>query len=331
MFGRYVTTVASFIVLVLLAAVQPAFAWQAPDELPVAPRLIVNDHVQDTEAKPEETPTLRAVDEPADDSLPEVTTSSRRPAPAIVPVEEIIASPVPREETSRRAQPSDDRFDQAIGAGLKPPTAAVPAGGDEANGQPLAKLKATTFKGVQPGATTLEQLTAAWGSPLSESRTDGATLMTYSVDPFPHIDVELQDNVVQSLTIRFKAATSAKQAIEQLGLADLPPAELSDAAGRATGLSFPERGVALLYSQPNSGDRVAEIRLQPIGVDPFLSRVRGDRKHQWQRSLDDLQIAAQLNPADARIWWIKSEVLIHQSEFAKAALAIEKALVIQPD
>jgi tetratricopeptide (TPR) repeat protein len=104
--------------------------------------------------------------------------------------------------------------------------------------------------------------------------------------------------------------------------------------GEILGQSYPERGVLFAFepaedkSQPSS--KVTHIMLEPIGAEPFILRAETELETRYDRSLQDLQIALDLQPENPRANWLASRVYAALQDFAKAEAMISIAVNADP-
>ena len=296
-------------------AAPPAVAWQGPDELPQAPR--VNDDVPAPAVILNET----SPESEASAIVPEVRLAPRVPAPAIVPVEEIIAKPTAIEPTVADAP----RLTTSIDAET------VPVDAEPTNAAVASEVKATSFKGVVPGVTKETEVTSLWGEPISDVELGPGLVKTFTIAPFSRVEVHLFAETVRTIVVHFDAPASLEDAARSMSLEALRPVPIVAANDKAVGQLYPERGISLIYHGDPTDQNVGRLQLQPVTADAFLLRVHSNRKELWTQDLSDLATAATLSPNDDRIAWLKSEILTNQCEFPQAAVAIEKALAAQPD
>lgn len=291
----------------------PAFAWQAPGDMPTTPRVPVD--VDDGEQKPPAflQPQTTSAATTSGDATPEVKLPPRIPAPAARPT----VHPVPLSDDATGEAEAQEQT-----SGHVPSTAGA---------KPRPQLKATIFKEVEPGATTRDQLEAAWGAPAKEKSIAGGTTLTFSIAPFPRVDTTIHQGVVSSIVVFFKRPIAPQVAIEQLGLTEITSVEVTDVTGRALGRTFPERGVTFGYASGEEKSLVAHVLLEPLSSEPFVLRVKDDRRHRWQQNLADLETALSLTPTDHRAWWLKAELLAQIGDQDGADQAIGQALKFAPE
>jgi tetratricopeptide (TPR) repeat protein len=240
---------------------------------------------------------------PAPGALPEEAQSSDTPAP-------VTDAPSSARRGASAAEPAANR-----GAAVR---------------TPALQAKAATFKGVTPGSTTLEQVREALGKPLGESRRNGEVVLSYLVEPFAGIDVVMKGNVVSSLIIRLAAPTPLASLSKELALDTVEPAPVPDYNGRLLGVVYPERGVLFALVEGSPSNEVDHIVLEPIRAEPFLLRALYDRSRQYEKNLVDLGFAAQLDPADARTYWVRATILTSIGRYSEALPLARKATELEP-
>ena len=316
MFARELTGQTVIGAILAIGCCTFALAWQTPDDFPQAPRV--------GDAPP--APAVILNDQESGLASP-TPSPPRSPAPAIVPVEEIIAQPAAVEPT---VPPIPDTS-PAIGSGVVVPESADDSANDE-KATPATTVKATIFKGAVPGETTVEQLAELWGKPRSEQSNETVQTLTFEVKPFSRIEAHVAKGIVNTIVIHLNEVGELKETKKILDLSQFRPAHLHDAQGKLVGLTFPERGVSLIFAGDGAeSNKIARVQLQPITAEAFLLRVHGDGEFHWEQNLVDLGFAAKLAPNDERVYWLQSEILTEQSEYHAAALAIEKALAVRPE
>ena len=311
-FGKWIS-VGLFCVAVATAF--PALAWQGPDALPQAPR------VSDDAPAPVVITNETSPESEVDAIVPEVRLAPRVPAPAIVPVEEVIAKPT-RIEPTIADTPSVSTPVEAETVAVEP---------ESSTPQPLAGIKATSFQGIEPGVTKFSELPAAWGKPKSTVEHGPGQVHTFAMEPFSRVELHTFKDIVRTIVVHFHPPASPNETIKSLSLENLKPVKLAAGNGKAVGELYPERGLSLIYDIDAADQKVTQLQLQPITASAFLLRVHADRQEQWTNNLADLATAAALAPGDGRVAWLKAEILTRQSEYRQAAIAIEQALATQPE
>lgn len=302
-----------------------AWAWQTPDDSPVAPRVRISDETIDL------VPAEQVVDEqPSAEETAEETPPSDRPRSVFSESPAPLTVSPPRQPTPP-LQPE-----------LETPAAAdVPATNAEANPEvqdepkiaaaptpsvDTTHLKATVFKGIEPGHTSVDELKKVWGEPQETKPSTNGQIMTFTLEPFPRIDATIQASHVEALVVYMAQPVAPAAVIEQLDLGDVTTVDVLDRNGRRIGDHFPERGVTLVLGQGEHQDNITRILLEPLRAESFLLRVKRDRAHHWQRNLNDLDIAIRLDEHDHRAWWLKAEALAEAGDDSAAMACAARAI-----
>ena len=295
-----------FASLTLVAATgSAASGWQLPDELPLSPRIeIDNDSIDLVPAEEviqnEPTEPRRSVF--SEEAAPSTVSPPRQPAPALQP--EVAAPIVPVDAAEEAAAP-----------------AATPS-------IDTTELKATIFKGIEPGHTPEAELKKLWGEPKESKPGANGTILTFALEPFPRLDATVNQGRVAALVIYLAQPVPPKMVVEQLALGGIVTVDVHDRGGRKIGDHYPERGVTLVFAQGADKENIARVLLEPLRAESFLLRVKRDRHHQWQRNINDLEIAIRLDELDHRAWWLKAEALAEAGDDAAAATAAARAISI---
>jgi tetratricopeptide (TPR) repeat protein len=219
-----------------------------------------------------------------------------------------------------------------------------PAGGDKkkAKLQPIpdpqqlgpAELEATSFHGVTPGVTTVEEMEKAWGAP-KEIHKKGATLMQlHSIEPFHRVEASCSGGKVISIIIRFDKEFPANTVAKQLELTKIQPVYIANELGEILGQAYPERGVLFSFA---SGDtpgkpsmKVSHIILEALSAEPFVLRAETNLDTRADLSLHDLDQALQLQAGNARAHWLRCRVLASFGEYEKAMVDGAEAIRLEP-
>ncbi len=197
-----------------------------------------------------------------------------------------------------------------------------------------APLEAASFNGVTPGQSTLEEVEKAWGPPKEMFKQNELMTQLYSIDPFDRIEVGYENDKVVSIIVRFQKPFSASKIAQQLDMSAVKPVLISNDLGEILGQSYPERGVLFAFepsedkSEPSF--KVTHIMLEPIGAEPFILRAETEFDRRYDRSLQDLQIALELQPDNARANWLTSRINAAMEQFDKAEAAGAEAMRLEP-
>ena len=301
-----------------------AWAWQTPSDVPVAPRVRISDdaidlvpaeQVVDEQPSAEETaeetpPSDRPRSVFSESPAPQTVSPSRQPAPPLQPELETPAATAVANETNKNDE-ADVRSQP-----VSPPTPSIDT----------THLKATVFKGIEPGHTSVEDLKKLWGEPKETKPSANGEIMTFTLEPFPRIDATIQDSRVAALVIYMAQPVPTAAVVQQLDLSGITTVDVLDRNGRRIGDHFPERGVTLVLGQGEHQENIARILLEPLRAESFLLRVKRDRNHRWKRNLNDLDIAIRLDEHDHRAWWLKAEALAEAGDDATAMACAARAI-----
>jgi tetratricopeptide (TPR) repeat protein len=199
---------------------------------------------------------------------------------------------------------------------------------DDPPPHPAATVDVATFNGVQPGETTLEDLVAKWGEGKSASQSDGETVLGFTVDSFPQVEVTLVDNKVRTIVLHLEQPVPPDTLAHKLKLDDVRPVNVPDDSGELLGLAYPERGV--LFSVTPDGKRVSHVVLDKVDLAPFVLRAEMDLQSHTRSSLADLNYVLSRQPRNARALWLRSRLMADMARYDEALADIEAALVIEP-
>ncbi|MCH2127515.1 MAG: hypothetical protein MK179_00165 [Pirellulaceae bacterium] len=188
------------------------------------------------------------------------------------------------------------------------------------------EIRALTFKGVEAGVTTVEQLKEAWGSPKSTVHDHGLTVHIYGIEPFRTVEVNVSEERVLSLVIYLENPMLDTRLASQLDLEDLRTVSILDENEEVLGVSFPERGVTFGFHSEAKKNMVAHMYLEPLSAEPFVLRAMADKDHQYEFVLHDLDIATRLEPDYADAFHAKAKMLSVTGQFVEALQAADTAV-----
>ncbi|MGE0756245.1 MAG: tetratricopeptide repeat protein [Pirellulaceae bacterium] len=247
--------------------------------------------------------------------------TTQEPTPAIVPP--------PLEPTPTPATPPAQR----PGA-EEPPTATPSASRDSMPGNPRSENTAAprpcSFRQVTPGVSRVEDVLAQLGKPISETAEQDEKTMTFAVEPFSQVDVLVHHEVVSSIVLHLKEPGTARQIAEELQLGDIEPAQVINDRDEVLGCVYPERGLLLNFASPAAVSQVTQLILEPVTAEPFVLRVQQDRRHRFERSLSDLQLALDLDPSHITALLLKAQILDQAGQASEALATIDQALQLSP-
>ncbi|NQU22205.1 MAG: tetratricopeptide repeat protein [Candidatus Nealsonbacteria bacterium] len=205
----------------------------------------------------------------------------------------------------------------------------------EATSAGPVEIEAASFKGVEPGITTLAQVGEAWGAPREMRKQDANTLVQlYAVEPFEQVEVTYFKETVASVIIRFNRAFAANAIAQQLELTAIRPVLISNDLGDILGQVYPERGVLFSFLPAKEAGKatmqVGQIILESVTAEPFVLRAETVLETQPELSRRDLEQALKLQPDNARAHWLLCRVLVAIGEPAKAEAAGTRAVELEP-
>ena len=185
------------------------------------------------------------------------------------------------------------------------------------------------FDGVQPGVTTADQLPKKWGQPKPVSNDAAATVLSYSVEKFERVEINIVSDVVRSVTVHYDPPRLPETLIRQLRLVDSRPVNVPDDSGELLGQAFPERGV--LFSLSPDGKRVAHVVLDKIDPASFVLRAENDLQNHTHSALADLNYALNQQPQNARALWLRAKIMLGTARFDEALADAEAAVMADPN
>jgi tetratricopeptide (TPR) repeat protein len=239
-------------------------------------------------------------------------------------------------EDAPSAEASDDNRSKASKGGEPKPTTEEPSlePVTDADESGPAALEAASFNGVTPGITTIEEVEKAWGSPKEMYKQNELMTQLYSIEPFDRIEVSYEKDRVVSLIVRFQKPFPAKRIAQQLDMAAVKPVLVSNDMGEILGESFPERGVLFAFEPGEEKSvpsyKVTHIILEPINAEPFILRAETELETRYERSYQDLQIALELQPENARANWLMGRAMAAMEQYEKAEAASGEAARLEP-
>lgn len=268
-------------------------------------------------------------------------TQSKRKAPAAKPAAPPLppAQPIAEPDTSEPATPATSEKQSApeptpAAAALDEGDASVAVQKEAEAGEGRRKLNIdlASFKGVQPGHTTAEEVDREWGKPKHiKPGDDGQVEHIYKIDPFDRVSLTIHDNLVTSLLILLEAPLPPDVVAQQLQLDDVKAVTVYDARGQALGQAFPERGVLFTYATDTEEPAVSQIVLEPIDAQTFVLRAEQHAHDSYLASLEDADYAISLNVRNARAHYVRAQILLNMGDLEAALKAAEQSVALEPD
>jgi len=190
---------------------------------------------------------------------------------------------------------------------------------------------AASFRGVQPGVTTADDLNNAWGRPQQTNTDGGVTRHLFSMESFSHVEVVLQRDVVTSIIILLDKPVSPEAIAAQLKFDSSRAVTVENPHGDPLGQAYPERGVLLTFSPTAMTPQVAQIVIESPSAESFLLRARVNHRHQYRERLADLDSALRLDANNADAHHLRARTLLEVGRLDEAAKALAEALLPEPD
>lgn len=207
-------------------------------------------------------------------------------------------------------------------------------------GQSTLDPQPAKFKGIQPGKSTKTDVLAAWREPATTAATDAGSVLTYKIDPFKSVEIELHGEIVSAINIELQGSLPPKRLAKQLSLDTLEAVAVNDSQGSVLGLAYPERSVLFLFGPPSDVVaattnpqelEVTHVVIQPLDADAFALRAESRLHGPYQQNIKDLNTALALNPELAHAHWLLAEIYLATGQAESAKSAAEDACDLDPD
>ena len=198
---------------------------------------------------------------------------------------------------------------------------------------PKIKIQTASFDKITPGVSTLEMVTARWGTP-TKTITDNSMLVYQYVrqpeDNIAEIQVIFQDKRLSSLIALFRSPVAASELANRLNLGDITSVLVSNPDGIILGQAYPERGISFAFiesKRPGKSSFQAErLILEPIQSEPFVLRAETLLSKSPLQAESDLQNALALNDKHAHAYWLYSRLLASNGNLEFALKQADKAV-----
>ncbi len=192
-------------------------------------------------------------------------------------------------------------------------------------------VRASSFQEVTPGETPAAQLAELLGEAENEQQIGDERVLSYQIGPFPKVDVIVADEVVSSIVVHLETPAAPDEVAQELGLFEFTAVSVAGVTGESLGQIYPERGVMFSFIPGAEKPLVGQLVLEPITAEPFLLRVRSDRRHRYQHNLADLAYAEKLEPDNAELHWLQAKTLAAAGRPHRALPAADKAIGLERD
>lgn len=198
--------------------------------------------------------------------------------------------------------------------------------------EPIARpaVEGASFKGVLPATTTVDELEKAWGPPKEVRKAETGMEHIYFMKPFKQVVVKIVDDKVDTVLIHLEKQFEPAVLAKQLLLDDVEPATIYNSKGQMLGMAFPERGVLFGFAS-GTPVRAAQIVLEPINSQPFVTRAEKNLRRYPEEALVDVECAVEIDPQYDRAHAVRARVLLEMGKNQEALTAAEKAASLTAD
>ncbi len=202
-----------------------------------------------------------------------------------------------------------------------------------------------TFHGIEVGKSTKIALIESWGKPADSIDTEDGAVLTYDMEPFQAVEVLVAGDTISAIKIALAANLEPKQLAKQLSLDEIEPVTVTDEAGQALGLAFPERGVLFMFtvteeeaakakeakaSDDEAAATVSHVAIQPLDARAFALRAENHLHGPYQQNVRDLKTALALEPELAHAQWLLAEIYLATGQADQAESAAAAACELEP-
>ena len=171
-------------------------------------------------------------------------------------------------------------------------------------------IRPASFQDLTPGESQRSDVLEKLGEPEEIVTTHGEELI-FKVGPFPSVRISLVDDNVTSIAIQLAEPTKRSDVIKELNLGEFEPVDIRDEDQRRLGTVFPERGLMFAFHPepgPENEERVTQVILERISVEPFLLRVQQTPEQLIAERLGTLRTVQQLVPDDPEAYAIAARI-----------------------
>lgn len=275
-------------------------------------------HVTDAPSDEQATPTteLKATLKPIagvadydDQATPDLaepaeTTPATQDEPQVAVVSQASA-----DEAPAVAEPATEIAEDAADSIATAPVESVDAGAEQPRTEASLRAETASFFGATPGATTRQELLAAWGKPL-DGDSESVTIV-YELESFPHVAVGFAGDVVDSIEVHLATPRTTAELVTILDLNRLQPTFSASDDGERLATIFPERGVSLRHfdvdamamaadEEPASDSPpVYSLVVHALRADQFVQRAERQPPYAFAKRIADLEAAVLLDSKHA--------------------------------
>lgn len=193
-------------------------------------------------------------------------------------------------------------------------------------------LQSAAFLGIRPGTSTFEDVAQKLGAPQKVTQLGQKTAQLYSIDEMSHVEVLINEDVVESIEVVFGDAYPVEQVRETFAseLKKIRPVSFADEKGDVIGLMFPEKGVTLVYAPSQEpgvpSQMVQKLVILPILAEPFIIRARGYQDESPSATITDLKWALSFSPNNPEVFWLLAQIELQVGDVYDALKHCERAI-----
>ena len=237
----------------------------------------------------------------------------------------LVAKPADSQPPAAEAEPAVPTAMKAAAKVAAPVTAPVAATPDE---MPTLSIDPASFRGVNPGKTTRDELLATWGAGEALYSGDGTTGFAWKIEPFERVEVALDGDTVATILVKLAEPVPVTELARQLEIADIRTVTIFDDQGISIGEVYPERGV-ILSVKPGTQSATA-IMIEPLDPESFVLRAESEIESCSAYAVADLQYAIQIDPRHVRAHRLLLGMTAEQGKWTQAIKLAETATRLDP-
>ncbi|MEO0531719.1 MAG: hypothetical protein AAF266_14260, partial [Planctomycetota bacterium] len=225
-----------------------------------------------------------------------------------------------------------------------PRVAALPADGEQVLAESAKDTgpKTAKFHGVTPGTSTRTELIKAWGEPdrTAEAKgdTSGGRVLEYTLKPFKKVEALIESDTVSVVRVTLSDNATVAELTKRLRLQEITPVAIEDpTTAEPMAVSFPEKGLTILTradevapSDDATSAKATHLVIEPLDARAFVLRCEQRPTDELTAKLADLDLALQINPADAHGHWLKAKQHLAGGEAAAAEEAAAESVRLEP-
>ncbi|MEE2685427.1 MAG: hypothetical protein VYB09_03890 [Planctomycetota bacterium] len=192
-------------------------------------------------------------------------------------------------------------------------------------------VQATSFSGLLPGASKIEQVQEEFGTPTSSLDQSGTLVQTYMVEPYDRVGVVLREGLLESIHLQLDGPVQLDEFCRQLELPSNEGVDFPMTDTRFLERLYPERGVSLLYRSVDGALLVDQVDIHRIRSRDFQRAAMQVEQDQYSRALKLIRISQKLNPEAAESFAVEARVAARAGQTALALNALTRVRRLDPD